>query len=506
MKIILSVLFFILITLPKLYSQVNLEKRLEYSEDDKSYKYEFFSYGEEGGLIKYLVRNRRKREIITHLVSVDEKLNEERKHSYATSERLTSVEFYKVNNLLIPIDYSYKSGVYQLRIINRESLSIKLFEGKFRRKSTVEHISLLGDNLFVTTSHKRGTTLRIINIINNEYKEIKIDVGEYKGAALSNMERVKVGDQEEYHIQFSFYEKKKTSRHLIFRYSSNGKLKSSPFILSLAPDKAIVDMRFTYSEEAAEFIVSGTYTADKKSGYANGLYTARIDEQGKISGVKMHNFLELDHFTEFLSKRKLEKLNRKKKRKEAKGNELVYKGRANVHNIYVYQGKRYLISEFYYATYRMESYSFNGQIHYRSVFDGYQYTHALVAALDDAGELRWTHIFDMGVTQKPYELKEFIRLNINTDGDLELSYANSSALKFITFTEDGAVNRKRSFNYIKTDNKEETVKYTINSNVVYWYDNYYVVSGFQKVKTAPAETKKKKKKKRKIYFIHLISY
>lgn len=504
MKITLSLLICILFVLPDLFSQVSLEKRLEYSEDDKSYKYKFFSYGEEGGLIKYLVRNKRERTFITHLISVDELLNEGRKSSYSVSDQLSASEIYQVNNLLIPIDYSYKKGSYQLRIINRESLSIKLFEGKFKRRSIVKHISLLGDNLFVTTTDKKGTTLRIINIIKNEFKDIKINLDDYKNAYLSNVERVAIRDKEEYQVQFSFFEKDKASKHLVFRYSSTGELKKEPFIIDIAPDKAIVDMRFTYSEETDEFIIVGTYTANKKSGYANGMYTGRINEQGKVSGMKTYNFLELDHFTEFLSKKKLARLEKKKKRKEAKGNEFVYKGNAAVHNIYFNNGKRYLISEFYYATYRTESYSSNGQTYYRTVFDGYQYTHTLVAALDDAGELLWTHIFDMGVTQKPFYIKKFIRKNINEDGDLELSYANASGLNFITFTEDGDIKKERSYDFIKTEKEEEVVKYTINSNVVYWYDNYYVVSGFQKIKNAPAE--KKKKRKRKIYFINLISY
>lgn len=498
-------LILLLFSLPSIfYAQVKLEKRLEYSEEDKSYSYQFFSYGEEGGLIRYLTHDKRNKEYITSFISVDKGLNEEQKQSYATSSNLSMVETYKVNNLLISIDYSYKKGVYQLRVINRNTLNVKVFEGTFLKKSIVEHISLLGDNLFVTTAHKKGTNLRIINIVNNEIKDLRIELSDYKDAVLSNMERVNRGDKEEYHIQFSFFDQGKVSKHLIFRYNSEGKLLSKPFVVALEKDKAVVSMRFTYSEETDEFIISGTYTANKKSGYANGLYTARINDMGRVSAVKTYNFFSLDHFVDFLPKKKQEKLAKKKKRKEAKGNELLYKGRAELHEIYFYENNRYLISEFYYPTYRTESYTSNGQTYYRSVFDGYQYTHTLIAALGEEGELLWTHIFDMGIVQKPFYVKRFIRKVINEEGELELSYANASGLNFIAFDESGTVQKERSYSFIETGKEEEVVKYTSNSDIVYWYDNYYVVSGFQKIKNPNPE--KKKKKKRKIYFINLISY
>ncbi|MGD1846967.1 MAG: hypothetical protein ACFB10_16375 [Salibacteraceae bacterium] len=71
-----------------------------------------------------------------------------------------------------------------------------------------------------------------------------------------------------------------------------------------------------------------------------------------------------------------------------------------LHPIKDYQGQWVIIAEAYHRTYRTETYmatGANGQpvVATREIFDGYRFTHTLVASIDQKGQLLWHYILPM---------------------------------------------------------------------------------------------------------------
>src|SRR5688572_18206957 len=116
-----------------------------------------------------------------------------------------------------------------------------------------------------------------------------------------------------------------------------------------------------------------------------------------------------------MNEKQQEKIEKKKEKKEASGEELNLSFYVTVHDITVKDGEYFFLGEFYYPTYRTESYTTMGAngtmvTHYRRVFDGYQYSHASVAGFDMSGKLLWSNTFEMWLNYKPFKVKQFIRM------------------------------------------------------------------------------------------------
>jgi len=166
-------------------------------------------------------------------------------------------------------------------------------------------------------------------------------------------------------------------------------------------------------------------------------------------------------------------------------------------------GSNVLIAEFYYATYRTEYYTttVNGvaQTLTRQVFDGYQYTQALVASFDAEGKKLWDNIFEMNLSQKPYYARKFIRTSI--DGNtINCLFANLNTIKSISF-ENGAVVKERSTEKIKENTETEKLKSAGGTDATYWYDNNFIITGYQKIVDKEAE---KGKRRRRVFFMEKV--
>ena len=123
-----------------------------------------------------------------------------------------------------------------------------------------------------------------------------------------------------------------------------------------------------------------------------------------------------------------------------------------MHDIIVKNGEYIFVGEAYYPVYhteshtvtRLETYSVpgvNGQssyqtrpvttTEYKQVFDGYRFTHALVAGFDEQGAKKWDNCFEMGDIQT-YSLREKIKVD-QSENKIGMAYVigNSIVSKYI---------------------------------------------------------------------------
>jgi len=175
------------------------------------------------------------------------------------------------------------------------------------------------------------------------------------------------------------------------------------------------------------------------------------------------------------------------------------------HQLISRDGKYYYLGESYFPTYRTETYQtyINGRwvTQTRTVFDGYQYTHAVLACFDKEGELIWDNTFEMWPSFKPYRIIEFITQSIDPDGRIDLLFASRNAIFMKSFNTEGKIMRESNYTGIATRDDDERVKYSLPM-MEHWYGNTFLTYGHQRIKD---KSQKVGQKTRSVFFMNKVS-
>ena len=120
-------------------------------------------------------------------------------------------------------------------------------------------------------------------------------------------------------------------------------------------------------------------------------------------------------------------------KKKSLGKELKSRYSLLVHDLKVRNDQYVMVGEAYYPTYRSVSMRDHYYRRYmedtRAVFDGYLYTHAIVAAFDQDGQLLWDHSVRVD-RKKHFRLRE--RVNSKVDDDfIYLLYPDQGTINHI---------------------------------------------------------------------------
>ena len=332
-----------------------------------------------------------------------------------------------------------------------------------------------------------GGSSRVTNIDNNTNSNLtdvlisnKLDrknyfsiINEYENLNLKNT--IKISTNNEYEIP-------------------NGK------ICTLNKDEKII--LGTYSVRKNKSIFStNKFTDDNNSA---GVYFAKI-ENNQQKFIKFHSFTKFKTFFDFLSDRTKQKTQKKIEKSKAKGIELSYSYKLLVHDI-INKGDEYImVAEAYYPQYHTDcywtydSYGHPTQQCY-SVFDGWRYTHAIVAGFDKQGELLWDNCFEIQDILSPY-LKE--RVKVMLDGDnITLVYSFGGNINSKTINGNTVVSDKETTK-VQTNYANDEVKENFRSDMDFWYDNYFIAYGFEKIKN---DNLKGKDRKRTVFYFNKISF
>ena len=252
-------------------------------------------------------------------------------------------------------------------------------------------------------------------------------------------------------------------------------------------------------------VYTGTYSSKNRE-QSEGLFFGETVND-KLQFISYYNFLDLKDFLSYLPERKQEKIERKKKKKEK--HDIEYKINYFIadHDIIELSDGYLFLGEAYYPTYRSEMFTTFHMVNgvsmpttsYRSVFDGYQYTHAVLAKFSKEGNLIWDICFAMNPASKPYTVKRFIAISEKTASSIGMVFASGKDIvsKIIDF--DGNIIIDNKWDLIETGNATDQTRRSI-SDADYWYENYFLIYGTQKIKDQEDNSK------RKVYFVNKISY
>lgn len=237
--------------------------------------------------------------------------------------------------------------------------------------------------------------------------------------------------------------------------------------------------------EGGNALLVGTYGRGARR-LATGIYVVEYDGQTQ-KYLRRYNFIDLEHFFDYLPEKKQRRLEKKQQRRESQDKDLDLQYRLLVHDLVYRDGEYVLLAEAYYPTYRYEQTGFRsgfntprGIAQPRMVFDGYQYTHAVVAAFqDDTGELLWDNSFEL-TSPKTFSLQQKVHIGFTSDKELFMTYSNRGALRSKTIRGNQVVEQMQTVSLLEED--DEVVKRVFAGTVSYWYKNYFLAWGKQRIK------------------------
>ena len=130
-------------------------------------------------------------------------------------------------------------------------------------------------------------------------------------------------------------------------------------------------------------------------------------------------------------------------------------------------------------------------------FDGWIYTHAVVAAFDEKGNLLWDNSIELKDV-KEQKLTEKVKASIKGD-EIVLSYSNKGQI-FTKIIQAEKVLEETQKKPIDTQVEGDKVKQTTSDNIDFWYNNYFLASGYQKI------SNDNEGGKRNVYYLNKVSF
>ena len=422
--------------------------------------------------------------------------------------------------------FKSKKGAYEIVTLDGLSFEMQRIGGDLPRNTSVEGMIALGDNVFFKATTGKASNIWVMSTRKRRQRVIPIELGGYRNKDLTVIQLQVIPKAEEILAFVRLRESKRGSEIYLIRMDKNGDRISEQRITDnleqnvvsvsasyLAPGHYSLVGTFS-SKQGNSLLAAGRYSlfgglAAARFEQSEGLFYAQI-ENNELQFFRTYNFLDLQDFLAYLPQRKAEKIEQMKGRKEQKGKELKINYRIAGHNtIPTADGGYLFLGEAYYPTYRevtqWTSSTVNGVTSQRmtttTVFDGYQYTHAVLCKFTAAGDLLWDRSFQMYPASKPYNVKRFISLvDAEDENAIKMVFASSNAITSKVVNQDGEIVLNRQSDPIYAGGKDERVRRTW-SNLEYWYDNYFYAFGYQKIKD-----KSERGEKRKVYFVNKIKY
>lgn len=234
-------------------------------------------------------------------------------------------------------------------------------------------------------------------------------------------------------------------------------------------------------------LVLGTYSAGQKTLDTQGLYVARLAEDGTEQWRHTTSFADLDRFFDYLPERRQKRLKKKKARKEERGGDLRLSYLLNLHDVVEQDGRLLVIGEAFYPEYqtitRTETYTdANGNVQTRvvtyQVFVGYRYTHAVVVAFDDQGKRVWDASFEIGNILS-YSIRDRVQVSVEDDR-VTMVYSYGGRIYSKIATSAGIEEEKATDRVVASGGGK--VKKSWATHTEHWFDDQFLVYGYQKVK------------------------
>ena len=229
----------------------------------------------------------------------------------------------------------------------------------------------------------------------------------------------------------------------------------------------------SFPEQDGRKVVLGSY--GRYSDYARGIFSAEINREGKPT-IVYHNFSELKKFFSYMSPRHEKRVMERIERRQVKGKKIRNNFRYLVHEVIPYRDEYILLGEVYSIQYRYVGGStgfFGTPTRSQMIFDGYKYSHAVIAGFNHQGKLLWDNTFKIE-NVKTMSLEQFVKIEPMDDNKMDMLYVYANSLRSKTIRETDVIEGKSTNPLYGSNPRNIEAEQT---RLDYWYDGHLYASG-----------------------------
>jgi hypothetical protein len=300
----------------------------------------------------------------------------------------------------------------------------------------------------------------------------------------------------------------------IRNYDSHGDL-TKTILLQADEDKNLIFGR-SVGQPAGNQIVCGVY--GRYTEYSRGVFIANINAFGEYR-IKYYNYADLNRFFNYMKAKREKRVRERIERRRIMGKKIKFNYRLMVDEFLEYGDNQFLmLGEAFYPHYSYPSSRLPYGTSYSPgfysgrymgpygrgdlVFDGYQYTHAVVIGFDKEGNLTWDNSFEINDV-RTMTLEQFVKIHPEKERvSLLYLFDNVIRTKVIQGSE---VLEGKSYDQLHTVSSDEFVRERDTHQTVldYWYGDVFYASGIQNVRKKGDQSSGVA---RKVFFINKIAY
>ena len=488
------------------YGQVNSQKRIEFDSNDGFDNEEIHAFGSNGFIMSSRSDETQGGETKWNYELYNTDLQSVKINTIKIDRKFSSDETYR-NDEGLYVFYSDKKGNFSLVSVRAKNLDIEEAKGKLPKKTYIDDMVVLGDYAFLKASVKKKPFLISVNRKTGNSNLIPIIIGDYS-AKKTYIQRMQVLEKSGEILVFIEVMVKKSKNEIFVVQMNNKGEKTGMFHFTDRISENIIDISGS-NVGKGQYVFTGTYSRSSTMS-SEGIFFSRVDNN-KVDFINFIKFNYMRQFLPYLPQDEQDKMKKIVKKKEEKGKEPIYSYRIANHAVIRVGDDFLFLGEAFYPTYRQESYTTTTQNvkgvsttnkQYRTVFDGYQYTHAVLAKFNAKGKLLWDQTFAMRPSYKPYFVKRFLFVADQTEEDVKMVFASYNRIVSKIISIDGVVIQENKYNVIETGYSGDRAQYSY-SNIDFWFGRFFIAYGNKVIKN---KEDKSVKRKRKVFFISRIEY
>lgn len=424
----------------------------------------------------------------------------------------------------------YRSTLYQIVKVNIGPGFVETFSINTLDRFQITDFKTLGYSLFMAGTVRDEPILIHTDLMTMQTKILPSAI---KGS--NSIQAIEI-DTTNRLANVSFAVKKgKQIKIVAHSYDESGKL-SGQVVVEPEDDYSLLNGRLQVLNDSVKLMI-GTYgyrnMQSSNSAASQGLFISKIvDDQ--VQFTRYHSFTDFSNFFSFMNDRQQEKMERRIKKKKDIGGDLKLNYRLLVHDIIQKDDQFILVSEVFYPEYRTNNNNMMGLNSFygnpflygspfgyglynpwlwnplygsrggynQQIFDGFVYTHAIVANFDNNGRLLWDNSINFD-NVKSMELKEKVNVQLSDQGRTQLVYSQNGAIKSKVIKGNQVVDSDRMVE-LPTGVEGDKVRKTSTDDVEHWYGNYFLAWGAQRIVNAAGDVQARGR--RNVFYLNKISF
>lgn len=316
-------------------------------------------------------------------------------------------------------------------------------------------------------------------------------------------------------VHVSYSVKKGKNYSLVVKSFDQDGRQESQIIVEPEEDYALLNGKISTVSDSSQLMV-GTYgfrnmQSATRGTVSQGLYISRVTED-EVLPTRYYSFTDFRNFFKFLSPKDQEKKERQIQRKKEQGGDLKLNYHLLVHDLIQQNGQLIMVAEAFQPTFRYQNspWGFGSPFGFgnglwnpygwgwglwslnpwyfgnrgmwggnsQQQFDGWQYTHAVVAGFDSKGNLLWDNSFEID-NVKSMTLKEKVKVSVQ-NGQVTLFYSDKGNIRS-KVVQGNRVVENTAEQLLLARQSGDKLRRSTSDDLEYWFDNYFLAWGYQRI-------------------------